>query len=264
VKFKDKVVWITGASMGIGEALAYLMAREGATLILSSRKEDQLNKVKENCALADEKVTVLPLDLADAESLPGICVKALKAYGHVDILVNNGGITQRSLVLETSLEVDRRIMEIDYFGQIAITKHILPSMVERKSGHIATVSSVMGRMSTPMRSAYCAAKHALHGFFDALRAEVYNDNVRVTMICPAGVKTNVSYNAVVGDGSAYGKMDVQQEKGITAEECAEVIARAILKEKEEVLAGNFVKYAVLLNRYLPRLYSKVVRKADVT
>ncbi len=204
------------------------------------------------------------MDLARLDRVEEGAKQALSLFGRVDILVNNGGISQRSLVKDTPLDVDLEIMKVNYFGQIALTKAVLPQMLERRSGHIVVVSSIMGRMATPLRSAYCASKHALHGFFDALRAEVWRDNIKVTLVLPASIRTNISVNALTGDGKAYGKMDGQQEKGLSVEACSKQILKAVAGGREEVLIGPPVKHVLLVRNLLPRIFSWGIRRAQVT
>ena len=264
MKFKNKVVWITGASSGIGEALVYSFNREGANVILSSHEDDELARVAQNCTDKGETY-ILPLDLSQTDTLAYKAEDALNKFGHIDILINNGGISQRAYVKDTDFEIYRKIMDIDFFGHVAITKAVLPSMLERKSGHIVVTSSLAGKFGIPLRSGYCAAKHALHGFFDALRVEVWRENVNVTIICPSAVTTNISKNAVLGDGSKYEKMDDLTARGLTPDECAKDIIDAIIKEKEEVtLRGDYSKYAVYVKRLSPTLLSKIIRKVKVT
>ena len=181
--FNNKVVWITGASSGIGKALAIALSQYNCKLILSSRRQEELEKVKQQCD-NPENVAVLTLDLANPETMPTIVEKAISTFGTIDILVNNGGISQRSPIIKTTIDVDRKLMEIDYLGTVALSKALLPHFVANKTGHYVVVSSVMGKFSSAYRSAYCGAKHALHGFFDALRLEHCKDGVKVTMICP--------------------------------------------------------------------------------
>ena len=186
MNWQNKTVWITGASSGIGEALAYQIAEKGATLILSSRKKDALEAVKSKCAFP-EKVAVFPLDLADAESIEAAAAQVLAKH-QIDILVNNGGISQRSLIAETSMDVHRKLMEVNYFGTIHLSKIVLEQFVKNKKGHFVNVTSLMGHFSAQYRSGYCSSKHALHGFFDCLRLEHDADNVKATMVCPGFVK----------------------------------------------------------------------------
>jgi short-subunit dehydrogenase len=265
--FSNKVVWITGASSGIGEAFAYELAHLGARLILSARRKEELERVKGNCAPASQAgIKILPLDLAQAETLELTTKAAIQIFGHIDILINNGGISQRSLAKETTLAVDRRLMEVDYFGTIALTKYLLPHFYARKSGHVATISSVMGIIGTPYRSGYAAAKHALHGYFDSLRAEVWNDcrTIYFTLICPGWIRTNVTMNALTGDGSALNTMDATTAAGLTPAALAQKALRAIANKKEEVYIGGAKEVAgVYLKRFVPALFSRIIRKAVV-
>ncbi len=263
-KLSGKVIWITGASSGIGEALTYRLAKKGAKLILSARRKDELERVKGNChAGAQPNVRVLPLDLEKSETLQLATQAAIQLFGRVDIVVHNGGIGQRSLIKDTVLDVDRRIMEIDYFGAVAITKFILPHFIRNKHGHFVVVTSLTGKFGTAYRSGYAAAKHALHGFFDAVRAELFQDNIKVTMICPGFIHTPITYSALTGDGSKLNKMDNAQYQGRPADWCAEKIVTAIEKKKDEVYIGGLEVLGVYIKRLSPGLFSKLIRKVPV-
>ena len=258
-KFENKVVWITGASSGIGEASAYQFAKEGAKLILSARCEDELLRVKKNTGLEDVQVFILPIDVEKIDEIPEKAKQAIEHFGRIDVLFNNAGISQRGSVLETDMAVYQKIFNLNFFGVIALTKAVLPFMQQQKSGTIAVTSSISGKLATPMRSGYCASKHALHGFFDALRSEVYQDNIKVTLICPGYIRTNISYNAVAADGSKFDKMDSNQANGMSPEECAKRIVEAIFAEKQEVYMGGKEVLGVYLKRFFPRILSKIVR-----
>lgn len=261
---RNKVIWLTGASSGIGEALAYELARRGARLILSARRKEELERVKGNCiASAQPDVRILPLDLEQGATLKLSTQAALQLFGQIDILVNNGGISQRSLVADATLDVDRRIMEINYFGAIALTKYLLPHFITRREGHFVNVSSITGKFGTPYRSGYAASKHALHGFFDALRAEHYKDNISVTMICPGFIRTALTLSALTADGSPLNKMDAAQYKGMPADSCARQIVSAIEKKKEEVYIGGREVFGVYLKRFFPTLFSRLIRSVAV-
>lgn len=266
-RIAGKVIWLTGASSGIGEALAYELAKKNVKLILSARRKDELERVKGNCqAHSQSEIKLLPFDLAEATTLQLISEAAVHLYGHIDILINNGGISQRSLAKETVLSVDRRIMEVDYFGTISITKYLLPHFLERKRGHFVTISSVMGKIGTPYRSGYAAAKHALQGFFDSLRAEVWKESpsIFVTMICPGWVRTNVTINALAGDGSTLNTMDSTTAQGLDPKLVGQKIIKAIEAKKNEVYIGGLKEVsAVYLKRYLPGIFARMVRKAKV-
>lgn len=260
------VVWITGASSGIGEALALELAKKPVKLILSARREPELERVKNACLSNGEaEVRILPLDLSMPETLEEKTREAETMFGQVDVLINNGGISQRDMIVNTSLEVDRRLMEVNYFGSIALSKYLLPAMVERKSGHHVIITSAVGIISTPKRSAYSASKHALHGFYDALRAEHHEDGIKVTIVCPGYVNTNISYNALMGDGKQQNKLDNAQANGLTPEFTAKKIIAAIDKGKQEVYIGGFKeKLGIYMKRFFPYIYSIAVRKMAVT
>jgi short-subunit dehydrogenase len=260
-----KVVWITGASSGIGEALVYELARKGARLIISARRKEELERVKgASNPNAHHDIRILPLDLSMPESLQLTTEAAIQFFGHIDIMIHCGGITQRSLAKDTSLDVDRRLMEVDYFGAIAITKHLLPYFLKWRSGHFVVVTSVMGIIGTPWRSGYAAAKHALHGFFDSLRAEHWKDRIEVTLICPGWIRTNLTLHALTGDGSALNTMDPSTDKGMSPREFARKAVRAIERRKEEVyIGGRREGMAILMKRFFPGWFSRIIRKAKV-
>lgn len=257
---KNKVVWITGASSGIGEALAKAFASEGAKLILSARRVEELHRVKESLNLPDEDVLILPLDLSETSKTNELAQKVISTFGKIDLLINNGGISQRSLATDTPIEIDRKIMEINFFGTIALTKSVLPYMLKQKNGHIIVISSIAGKFGFYFRSAYSASKHALHGFFESLRMELYNENVKVLIVCPGKIKTDISINAVTGNGGKHNKMDESQAKGISAEECARQILNGIKNNKEELFIGGKELKAIWVKRFFPKLFSKLIRK----
>ncbi|MDX1617636.1 MAG: SDR family oxidoreductase [Balneolaceae bacterium] len=266
MSYQSKVVWITGASSGIGEALAKQLHGEGARIILSSRREEALENVRNELTNRDNgpDARILPLDLSDPDTLTEKAERALSIYGQIDYLFNNGGISQRSLAVETDMEVIRKIMEINFFGTVALTKAVLPSMIERKSGHIVVTSSVMGKFGTRLRSSYAASKHALHGWFDCLRQELYEDNIKVTLVCPGYVKTRVTLNALEGDGSIHGQMGRGQEQGMVPKEFARKLLPKIEKGKEEIYLGGKEIMGVYLKRFVPGLLNKILRNAEVT
>ncbi len=259
MSFSGKIVWITGASSGIGEALAYEWSRLGARLILSARRESELERVKADCAHS-EWCTVILLDLSDQKGIEAAADRVLQQFGTVDILVNNGGISQRSLVIETDVEVDRRIMEVDYFSGVVLTKKMLPSMVAKGSGHIIAISSIVGLFGFPLRSAYSAAKHALHGFYESVWAELHTQGIRVTVVCPGRILTNVSLHALTKDGSPHGVMDHGQSNGISAETCARKIIKAVRKNRKEIYIGKKDLLMIYFKRYIPWLYYRLVSK----
>ncbi|PWN71573.1 short chain dehydrogenase [Chryseobacterium phosphatilyticum] len=262
--FDNKVIWITGASSGIGEALVQqLTVNSNAKLILSSRKEEQLYDVAEKAGISAERYAVVPLDLIDYKKMPDMAAQAIEKFGKVDILINNAGLSQRSLAIDTDIEVDKRLMDVDFIGTVALTKAILPYMVKNYGGQIAVVSSLMGIFGAPMRSGYAAAKHALHGFFDSLRAELYQDNIFVTIICPGFIQTNISINAVTGNGLQQGTMDDATMNGMPVDVFARKMLKAIEQRKNQKAIGGKEVMAVYLKRFFPGLLAKVVRRAKV-
>ncbi|MCS7018881.1 MAG: SDR family oxidoreductase [Cytophagales bacterium] len=262
----SQVIWITGASSGIGEALAYAFAKQpDVQLILSARREAELQRVAQATRLPQERLLVLPLDLSQGDTLPQKAQQALSHFGKVDIMVHNGGVSQRALAKDTLVTVDRIIMETNFFGALILTKALLPSMLARKSGRFVVISSSVGKFGTPLRSTYAASKHALHGFFDSLRAECWRENIKVLMVCPGYIRTQVSVNAFLGTGEKQGTMDEAQAKGIPAEVCAERIIAAIRADKEEInIAGAKEMLGIYLKRFFPSLFSKLVRQIKVT
>lgn len=257
-----KTIWVTGASSGIGKALAMELSSYPCNLIISSRKEEELVKVKELCG-GSQTVSILPLDLKNHHQMEGIAKKAVSLFGKVDILVNNAGISQRSLIMDTKLEVYEQLMQINYLGTVALSKAILPHFIANKTGHYVTVTSLMGKFGSPYRSGYCGAKHALHGFFDAMRMEHEKDGVKVTLVCPGFVRTDVAKNALTADGSPQKEDDVATQNGIAPELAAKKMIAALEDDKFEVYVGGKEVKGVYLKRFFPKLLHKMVLKSQV-
>lgn len=264
MNFDHKIIWITGASSGIGKSLALALSKQQTKLILSSRKEKELNAVKNACE-HPENIKILPLDLENYMSLSGKVDEALALFGGVDVLFNNGGISQRSFAKETSIEVDKRLMDVNYLGTVALTKALLPHFMGKNSGHFVVITSIVGKIGTPLRSSYAASKHALHGFFDSLRAEIHQNDIKITLACPGFVQTNVSLNALTANGTPQNKMDSATKNGLAPEVFAQKLLKAVRQEKQEVYIGGFKeKLAVYAKRFFPKLLSKMIRKLAVT
>ncbi|BDS12697.1 SDR family oxidoreductase [Aureispira anguillae] len=263
MSFKNKIIWITGASSGIGEALAYALAKQEATLILSSRKIEALQKVQQRCLKDCKAIYVQVLDLEQHDQIPKIVQQVIHQHGRIDLLINNGGISQRSLAKDTIFEVDQRLMNINYLGTVALTKALLPTFLKQQEGQIVTVTSLTGVLGTPYRSAYAATKHALHGFFDSLRAELVNDNITITIISPGFIKTQVSINAFVGNGTAQGSMDSRQNEGMDVNVFAQKMLSAIAKKKKEVYIGKKEVLMAYIKRYIPWLYYQMIPRVKV-
>lgn len=251
-------VWITGASSGIGEACAYEYAAQGAGLLLTASRADRLEAVASECLRRGARsACVLPYDLQDPEGIPGLCSKAWEMSGGIDILFCNAGVSQRTKVEDTSMEMIRKIMEINYFAPVAICKELLPRMTARGHGKIAVTTSIAGRFGFPLRCGYSSSKFALYGFFETLAAE--QDVIDVTIVCPGRVNTNISMNALVEGGARYGKMDPGQAGGLNSAKAARKIVRAISKGKREVLVGRKELLMVYIKRFFPGLCSKLAK-----
>ena len=230
--FKDKVIWITGASSGIGEALALGLAKKEARLILSARREEELRRVGKLTGLPELDLMILPFDLSDTGNASGLAAQVMNKFGQIDILINNGGYSQRSEATETPLELDRQLMEVNFFSYVALTKAVLPYMKRRKTGHIVAISSIAGKFGFYLRSSYSAAKHAIHGFFESLRLETESQGIKTLIVCPGKIKTNVSHNAVTASGGRHNAMDPSHEQAMSAEDCARQIISAIATGRE--------------------------------
>jgi dehydrogenase/reductase SDR family member 7 len=262
--YEGQVIWITGASSGIGEALALEFAASRARLVLSARRQSELQRVRDRCleqGLGAADVLVLPLDVTDYDAMPAAVARVIAAFGRIDMLVNNAGISQRSLCLDTDMAVYRRLMEVDVLGQIALTQQVLPVMVEQGSGHIVVTSSVAGKVGAAYRTGYCAAKHAVMGFFDALRAEVAQHGIAVTTLTPGFIRTDISVNALRGDGSTFNRVDANIAGGMDAGSCARVILRGLRKGRPEIAVGKGLEmHGLWLKRLFPRALFKIVER----
>jgi dehydrogenase/reductase SDR family protein 7B len=263
--FANKVVWIVGASSGIGRALALQLAGHGALLALSARRTGQLEEVARLCEQRGAQTLIVPLDYEQAATLDAAVSAVLAAWGRVDQLFLCAGISQRSLTEETEMAVYRRLLEVNFFGAVALTKAVLPTMLAQGSGHITVLSSVAGKIGTPLRSGYAAAKHALYGFFDSLRAEVHQRGVQVTMVSPGYVSTDITLSSLTGDGSAYGKLDQCVVNGVPVDECARRVLMAVARKQPELIVAQLrERFAVMIAAYFPRLIYRLVRVASPT
>jgi dehydrogenase/reductase SDR family member 7B len=254
MEFTGKTYWLTGASSGIGEAVAYELAKHRTRLILSGRNKEALDKIARRCIELGSTVHIEPFDLVDMEAMKASVVKTLADGEKVSGLFNFGGISQRSFAIDTPLDIDRTVMEINFFGTVAMTKYLLPHMVANGGGFIVVTSSVVGKFGIPYRSAYSASKHALHGFFESLRAENVQNNIQVTMVLPGRIVTNISKNAITKTGEKYGIMDKGQAGGMSAEKSAKIILKAVKNGRKEILYGGKETLMVHVRRWFPRLF----------
>ena len=257
-------LWITGASSGIGEALVYEYAPHADLIIISARNQKELERVQAKASGQRAQIKVVPLDLEKYETLQNIATTVLNEVHHIDLLINNGGISQRSLAIQTSIDVDKKLMDVNFLGTIALTKAVLPSMIKRNQGQIATVTSLVGKFGTPLRSTYSASKHALHGFFDSLRVELADTKISISMVLPGFIKTNVSLNAMTQDGSKQGSMDKQTGEGMEPELFAKILRKRLQNKEHEIMIGKKEVMAVYLKRLSPALLHRVLSKVKVT
>ena len=260
--FRGTWVWITGASSGIGRGLALALAGEGASLVLSSRNVEKLEAVKKETGLDDAHCLVVPLDVTDDAAVTALAEKVLKTIPRLDYLFNNAGVSQRGLIRDTRIEVDRKIMDVNYFGAVALTKAVLPVMIRQKKGHVIVTSSIVGKFGFPMRSAYAASKHALHGFFETLLVEEKKSNISVSLIIPGHIVTDVSINALTATGEKYGKMDPGQAKGMSVEKAVKKILRGVARKKREIVVGKSDAWSVYLKKYFPGLFFRLAGKVS--
>jgi dehydrogenase/reductase SDR family member 7B len=235
--FAEKIFWVTGASSGLGEALAKTLAAESARLILSGRNEAELRRVAADCGAPGQHL-ILPFDVTEFDHLPQVTEQAFTWRGQIDGLINNAGISQRSLATETDFSVYQRMINTDLLAPIALTQRVLPHMVKAKSGRIVMITSVAGKAGSPMRTAYSAAKFGLNGYAEALRCEVAMHGINVHTIAPGSIKTNVSVNALTGDGSRRGESDPAIENGMDPLKAAKRMIAAIKREERDIVIAR--------------------------
>ncbi|MCU0327359.1 MAG: SDR family oxidoreductase [Chitinophagales bacterium] len=259
-QLKQKVVWITGASQGIGAALALQCAKEGAKIVLSARNIEKLKEVEKSLNLPANHTLILPIDMTKPEDFPIKTKEVIDFFGQIDILIHNAGISQRAFIAETNLSVYEKLMQVNFFGVVGLTLSVLPYLLKNLSAKIVVISSVSGKLGSPARGGYAASKHALHGFFDSLRTE-YDKKIDVLMVCPGYVDTEISYNAVGPMGEKYQHFDENQKRGIAPEILAKKTIRAIKTDKHEISVGGFEVFGIFLKRFFPRLLHKLAVKS---
>lgn len=263
MKMNKGKIWITGASSGIGEAIAMQLAMEGNALILSGRREAALQEVARRCIeIGAQSAEILAFDLANKQDYKPLVKDLWNSKGPIASIYHCGGVSQRSLVSEGDSSLDERIMQINYFSAAGISKAILPLMKSNGGGQFIAISSLTGKFGFPYRSAYAASKHALHGFFESLYLEEWKNNIHVTIACPGRVRTDISKNALTAGGGQHGQMDPGQEKGISAEKCASRIIEAAKKRKKEVIIGKADVLMVCFKRYFPPLFYAIAKRID--
>ncbi len=244
--------------------MARQFAKEGARVIISSHDARELEGVHKKLQTVSKEVYPVVFNLGDPEEVKRAAEKVLEQFHRVDVLMNNGGISTRAEAMETTLEMDRRIMEIDYFSGVILAKALLPAMIENGYGHIGVTSSISGKFGWPLRSAYAAAKHALFGFYKSLWAENRSKGIRVTIFSPGRVRTNISLLALDKNGKEHGKMDPGQAGGITPEKCARKMIAAMKKNRKDVLIGGSELIMVWIHKYCKPLYHRLMNKVSAS
>ncbi|XP_037019096.2 dehydrogenase/reductase SDR family member 7B isoform X2 [Artibeus jamaicensis] len=260
-RLQDAVVVVTGATSGLGRECAKVFYAAGAKLVLCGRNREALEELtKELAASQATKVQThrpftVTFDLTDPGAVVAATAEILQCFGYVDVLINNAGVSYRGAILDTTTDVDKRVMETNYFGPVALTKALLPSMIKRRQGHIVAISSIQGKISIPFRSAYAASKHATQAFFDCLRAEMEQYEIKVTIISPGYIHTNLSLNAITADGSRYGVMDKTTAEGRMPVEVAQDVLTAVVKKKKDVILADLLpSLAIYLRTLAPGLF----------
>ncbi|WP_228853466.1 SDR family NAD(P)-dependent oxidoreductase [Aegicerativicinus sediminis] len=257
VDFKNKVVWITGASSGIGASLAIQLNQLGATIIASARRSEKLTELKKSCQYPNQFIT-LELDITDSNSIK-TAINAVEGLKQLDLVIHNAGIAQKGMVIENEMEIDRQIMETNYFGTVAFTKAIMPKYLDQGHGWFAVVSSFAGVMGIPGRSAYAASKHALHGFFESLQAENMNCNLDVSFVIPGFINTEITAKGLCGNGKPFGRVETSHKLGMTADQCAKDTIKGLMKKRQRIVVGKFEVYLLSINRISPRLGRLIIK-----
>lgn len=262
MNFNGKTFWITGAASGMGKSVAEALAKYNTKLIISDRDAEGLKNTAAEIEKLGSKARIEPLDMSDSDAIFATAKRVLADGEKISGLYQFAGISQRSLTAETPIENDRKIMEINFFGVVALTKAILPQMIENGGGQLAAASSLVGKFGFPYRSAYSASKHALHGFFESVLAENYKHNIRVSILIGGRIQTNISKFAIEKNGQEHGKMDAGQANGITPEKAAQQILKGLKKDKREIPVGAGELIILKIKRFFPGLHAKIVRKIN--
>ncbi len=259
MNFEHKVVWIIGASSGIGAGLAKALAIHRARLIITSRDYTALKSLEE---LVENRTscTVLPADMTDNAGLPQVVERAISIHGHIDIVIHSAGVGQRSAAVDTQLAVYHQLMAVNFFGPLTLTQYLLPHFKRQGHGHVVAISSMSGLMGFPLRSGYAASKHALKGYFETLQVEHTLDNFYVTIVSPGRIKTALSMSALTGNGAPYDKMDKGQLNGIPVSECVVKILKAISNKKKHVIIARSERLLYWLRILIPPAYYRIARK----
>jgi short-subunit dehydrogenase len=256
----NKVVWVTGASSGIGEAICHELMKYKCKIILSARRESELLRVKKDMKINDENVLVLPIDLEKSKEVENWTAKVIEKFGRIDVLVNNGGISQKSLVEETTEEVERKVMEINYFGNVALAKAVSKIMKKQQSGKIVVTTSILGKFGLSFHSTYAASKHALYGFYDSFRMELKKDSVSVLLVSPGFINTKAAINSITGDGSISNEDSPAQINGMKTNVFARKLVGAIKNDRNHIYIGSKELLSIPFKTFFPNLFYSIMLK----
>lgn len=256
----NKVVWVTGASSGIGEAICYELAKYNCKVVLSARRESELERVKANMKIDKDNVLVLPIDLEQSNQAKIWTQNIIDKFGSIDVLINNGGISQKSFADETTEEVERKVMEINYFGNVAIAKAVVPYMKKQGQGKIVVTTSILGKFGLSFHSTYAASKHALYGFYDSYRLEIKKDNISVLLVSPGFINTNVAVNSITGDGSKLNEDSPAQINGMKTNVFARKLVNAIKNNRNHIYIGKKELLSIPFKTFLPGLFYSIMLK----
>ena len=257
MKWSNKRIWVVGASSGIGEGLVNVLSKHGSRLIISSRRTDLLEDIASRHQ--GTEIKVIRADMEAHSELADIARRAWEVYDGLDYIFLNAGMSARDLVSETKIDVEKKVMDINFWGPVTITKALLPDLTKSKESHIVLTSSLSGKYGVPKLASYAASKHALHGYFDSLRTETYQTGLKIHIAIPGFIKTDITVAGLKGDGTVNGKMQQSLEKGMDADRCAEIILRKLGKGKEEFVVGGSERHTVFINRLFPGLTKKMIR-----
>ena len=258
--YQNKTVIITGASSGIGAELVRLLGQEGAQIVLCARSEDKMHALVDSLNLSPDKTLILPLDLSSRPNFENAVKQILAKFKKVDILINNAGIAQKSLVQETNEEVERRVMEVNYFAPINFTKALLPHFIENKAGHVVAISSILGEIGLPAVGPYCASKHATNGYYNSLRYDIEKLGIDVSLVSPGFIKTDITKKSLTGQGEVHAQDSVAQEKGMDAGQCARQILKKISRKKRQSYVGGLEVLMPKFEFLFPKLFHWFMRK----
>lgn len=260
--YKDKTIVITGASSGIGESLLRELAKVPCTIFIGARSADKLQKLKSELESDGTKIHVLDLDLSNSESLKAACSALQSKTNSIDLLINNGGISQRGYAIDTDYSVVERIMKVNFMGAVEWTSLCMPLLQRSNDPQITVISSVVGEYGFPLRSSYSASKKALVGYFESMQLEP--NSPFVSIVSPGRILTNISLSALEADGSQHGKMDQGQDKGISSEKAAKLILKGTRKKKYNIFIGKGEILLIYIKRYIPPLFRYIAKRVSAT